>query len=215
MSNEEMAVVETVMTYDEWEKQHAEEYTKKMRKRIHELKRHQAKRDRRINRIKSILKPTPKKIVAIGVAVALTIGVSTLATERNSLYNKAEVKAQNLTIPTQLYTEENLDLLAKVLHGENGGNSDEATYLTGVVVLKRVKSKDYPNTIREVIYQKGQYAIASYLDKIEPSDKCYELAEDLLINGVDKYPDNLVYQSHFKQGKKVYAEYNGEYFCLK
>ena len=105
-------------------------------------------------------------------------------------------------------------LLAKLLEAENGSASDECIYMTGVVVLKRVKSKAYPNTIYDVIHQKGQYSTASKLDSINPSDKCLEIAEELLIYGVDDYPDKLVFQSMFPQGSKTYAVLDGEYFCL-
>jgi uncharacterized protein YerC len=80
--------------------------------------------------------------------------------------------------------------------------------------LKRVKAKSYPNTIQGVIYQKGQYSTASRLSSVKPSERCYEIANDLLTNGVDDLPDNLVFQSMFKQGKKTYRIIDGEYFCL-
>lgn len=131
------------------------------------------------------------------------------------LYNRQAVKEQNLTVPGKLYTEENLLLLAQLLEAENGSGKDETIYLTGVVVLKRVKSKDYPNTIKEVITQKGQYSTASKLMNVTPSDRCLEIAEELLIYGVDEYPDSLVYQSMFPQGRKTYKIIDGEYFCLK
>ena len=84
------------------------------------------------------------------------------------LYNRQAVKEQNLIMPDKLYTEENLLLLAQLLEAENGSGKDETVYLTGVVVLKRVKSKDYPNTIKRVITQKGQYSTASKLRNVKP-----------------------------------------------
>lgn len=136
------------------------------------------------------------------------------ATKTQTLYNKVEVKEQELTMPTKLYTEDNLMLLAKLLQAENGSSTDECILLTGVVVLKRVKSERYPNTILEVINQRGQYSTAKKLDSITPSERCLEIAEELLIYGVDDYPDNLVFQSMFPQGKETYKIINGEYFCL-
>lgn len=139
---------------------------------------------------------------------------NTAAKKTNNLYNEYSVRQQELTMPTKLYTEDNLMLLAKLLEAENGSASDECVYLTGVVVLKRVKAKGYPDTIHDVIYQKGQYSTASKLDSINPSEKCLEIAEELLIYGVDDYPDKLVFQSMFPQGHKTYAVVDGEYFCL-
>lgn len=107
--------------------------------------------------------------------------------------------------------------LARIIQAENGGHEDdEALLLTGVVVLKRVKSEEYPNTIMGVISQKGQYS--TYADGKfwnDPSKRSMRIAKKLLTTDIaDKYPDNLVYQAEFKQGKSVYKKLGYEYFCL-
>lgn len=107
--------------------------------------------------------------------------------------------------------------LARIIQAENGGHEDdEALLLTGVVVLKRVKSKNYPSTIMGVISQKGQYS--TYADGKfwnEPSKRSMRIAKKLLTTDIsDEYPDNLVFQSEFKQGRTVYKKLGYEYFCL-
>lgn len=107
--------------------------------------------------------------------------------------------------------------LARIIHAENGGHKDdEALLLTGVVVLKRVKSDEYPNTIMGVISQKGQYS--TYADGKfwnEPSKRSVMIAKKLLkTNIADDYPNNLVFQAEFKQGRTVYKKLGYEYFCL-
>lgn len=107
--------------------------------------------------------------------------------------------------------------LARIIQAENGGHEDdEALLLTGVVVLKRVKAKNYPDTIMGVISQKGQYS--TYADGKfwnEPSKRSFRIAKKLLTTDIaDKYPDNLVYQAEFRQGKAVYKKLGYEYFCL-
>ena len=107
--------------------------------------------------------------------------------------------------------------LARIIQAENGGHEDdEALLLTGVVVLKRVKSKHYPDTIMGVISQKGQYS--TYADGKfwnEPGKRSMRIAKKLLsTNIVHDYPDNLVFQSEFEQGRAVYKKLGYEYFCL-
>lgn len=107
--------------------------------------------------------------------------------------------------------------LARIIQAENGGHEDdEALLLTGVVVLKRVKSKYYPDTIMGVISQKGQYS--TYADGKfwnKPSKRSMRIAKKILkTNIAEKYPDNLVFQSEFKQGRAVYKKLGYEYFCL-
>ena len=108
--------------------------------------------------------------------------------------------------------------LARIIQAENGGHEDdEALLLTGVVVLKRVKSKYYPDTIIGVISQKGQYS--TYADGKfwnEPSKRSMRIANKILkTNIAEKYPDNLVFQSEFMQGRAVYKKLGYEYFCLE
>ena len=107
--------------------------------------------------------------------------------------------------------------LARIIQAENGGHEDdEALLLTGVVVLKRVKSDEYPDTIMGVISQKGQYS--TYADGKfwnEASKRSMRIAKKLLSTDIaDDYPDNLVFQAEFRQGKSVYKKLGYEYFCL-
>lgn len=108
--------------------------------------------------------------------------------------------------------ENDLMLLAKLIYLENGSGSDEVQLLTGNVVLNRVASKKYPNTIKEVIYQKGQYSVSSKIKSTKPSERAIKNAKRLL-EGERFCPSNVVYQSRFKQGSGVYKKINGEYFC--
>ena len=107
--------------------------------------------------------------------------------------------------------------LARIIQAENGGHEDdEALLLTGVVVLKRVKAKYYPDTIIGVISQNGQYS--TYADGKfwnEPSSRSMRIAKKLLsTNIVHDYPDNLVFQAEFEQGRAIYKKLGYEYFCL-
>ena len=57
------------------------------------------------------------------------------------------------------YTEEELDLLARLIFSESGIESYETQLKVGSVVMNRVDSPHFPNTIREVIYQKNQFSV--------------------------------------------------------
>ena len=158
------------------------------------------------------------KLALIGLLlVCMIVHAFTSGKTYGEMYSSAKNKKYDVGVkePTSLYSISNINLLAKLIMAENGGaKNDECLVLTGVVVLKRVKSKQYPNTIKEVIYQKGQYSTAKNLNKINPNERALEIAEELLIYGVEEYPDNLVFQSMFKQGKRVYKKIGTEYFCL-
>ena len=139
------------------------------------------------------------------------------------VYDIAEETAEPTKKPAKKKTkskevsENDILNLARIIQAENGGHEDdEALLLTGVVVLKRVKSDEYPDTIMGVISQKGQYS--TYSDGKfwnEPSKRSMRIAKKILkTNIAERYPDNLVFQSEFKQGRAVYKKLGHEYFCL-
>lgn len=57
------------------------------------------------------------------------------------------------------YTEEELDLLARLIYSEAGSESYDTKLKVGSVVMNRVEDSNFPNTIRDVIYQKGQFSV--------------------------------------------------------
>ncbi|MBS4214437.1 cell wall hydrolase [Neobacillus rhizophilus] len=57
----------------------------------------------------------------------------------------------------QGYSEQELDLLARLVRAEAEIEPYEGKVAVACVVLNRVTSSAFPNSIREVIYQKGQF----------------------------------------------------------
>lgn len=113
--------------------------------------------------------------------------------------------------------EYELWLLAHLINGEAGATwcSDTTRYYVGSVVLNRVNHAEFPDSIEGVIYQSGQYSCTwdGNFD-LEPSDRCWEIARDLLING-SGLPNDVVFQANFSQGSGVYDYIDGVYFCYR
>lgn len=80
-------------------------------------------------------------------------------------------------------------LLAALIQCEAGGESYEGKVAVGAVVMNRVRSSRYPNTIGDVIYAPGQFTpagngkVASILAN-GPRESCIQAAQEA-INGVD------------------------------
>lgn len=115
------------------------------------------------------------------------------------------------------YSEEDYELLAHLLMGEAGADwcEDEMLFMVGCVALNRVKSDSFPDTLKEVIYQKGQYqcVVDGNFDR-EPTDRCWEIAFELLMEG-SYIPENVVYQSEFRQGSGLFMKVQNMYFCYE
>lgn len=109
---------------------------------------------------------------------------------------------------------EDIKLLAEVMYHENWHTDKDhkAAYYTGAVVLNRVARKDFPDTVKDVLYQKGQYITTGKFFTEELPLECYEMAKELLIKGAD-IPIAVIFQStHRTFGSGVWKCINGEYF---
>ena len=70
------------------------------------------------------------------------------------------------------------ELLAALIYCEAGNQPYEGQVAVGAVVMNRVRSGSYPNTISEVIYQSGQFgpAMTGWLDSVLSSGGYTETA---------------------------------------
>ncbi|CQR47977.1 Spore cortex-lytic enzyme precursor [Paraliobacillus sp. PM-2] len=88
-------------------------------------------------------------------------GVSVSALQQtNHLKGITIYPGQLLTLPTRISNQE-MDLLARLVHAEAKGEPYAGKVAVATVVLNRVDHSDFPNTIKEVIYQRsagGYYA---------------------------------------------------------
>jgi hypothetical protein len=116
------------------------------------------------------------------------------------------------------YSDEDIWYLSRVIQAESGYCQREMMEGVGSVVLNRVESDLFPNTVREVIEQPGQYSTLSWLSSQAPTDEVMEVTVDLLENG-SKYPEDVLYQANFVQGSGVYktlsTSYSTMYFCYQ
>lgn len=77
-------------------------------------------------------------------------------------------------------------LLAAIIYCEAGNQPHDGKVGVGAVILNRVRSGSFPNSIRAVIYQRGQFgpAITGKLDRVLASgnipEACYQAAADAL-----------------------------------
>lgn len=59
---------------------------------------------------------------------------------------------------TKKYNKADLRLMSAIIYCEAGSEPYAGKVAVGIVVMNRVKSKAFPNTIRKVIYQKSQFS---------------------------------------------------------
>lgn len=125
----------------------------------------------------------PKSIAAIkrfqknnGLAVDGIVGPKTAAKIGITLTSSSSGVKQS---SSDLY------LLAKCIYAEARGESYKGQVAVGAVILNRVKSPDFPNTIAGVIYQPWAFtAVNDGQINLEPNQTAYNAAKDAM-NGWD------------------------------
>lgn len=89
--------------------------------------------------------------------------------------------------------QSDVELLAHLIHGEARGEPYVGMVAVGAVVLNRVKSSSFPNTIAGVVYQSGAFdAVKDGQINLAPSEQSRRAARDAL-NGWDPTGGCLYY----------------------
>lgn len=110
-----------------------------------------------------------------------------LAEAQAAQSTQAVETSQGASVPAAV---DDVTLLAAIIQCEAGSDIYESQLAVGAVVINRVKSGAYPNSISEVIYQRGQFGpassgkLASVLASGSIGGTAYQAATDA-INGVD------------------------------
>ncbi len=111
------------------------------------------------------------------------------------------------TEPSIDVSADDLNLLAAIIYCEAGNQSREGKVAVGAVVMNRVASSLFPNTIYDVIYQSGQFtpassgALANALANGVPDD-CVEAAQAAL-NGENPVGGALYFNTGSGQGMQI------------
>jgi len=87
----------------------------------------------------------------------------------------------------------NLNLLARLVYGEARGEPYTGQVAVAAVVLNRVKSSSFPNTVSGVIYQAGAFSVVNDGQiNLTPNQTAYNAARDAL-NGWDPSYGSIYY----------------------
>lgn len=144
-----------------------------------------------------IIKRIIKKVKAPIILVCLLVGLY-ISLNFESLEITTEVFAaitDQSSTSTKKQTDQSstnnskdmVELLARLINGEARGEPYKGQVAVGAVVMNRVKSSEFPDTISGVIYQKGQFSCVTdgQINKaIDENSTVYKAAREAL-NGAD------------------------------
>ena len=148
------------------------------------------------------------KLVVILFALVLSLYISTnydnlIFSKNFNLYAK-EADASSISTAKPVTGDDMVELLARLINGEARGEPYIGQVAVGAVILNRVKSPKFPNTIAGVIYQNnqcssvkdGQFDVA-----IEEGSTVYKAAQEAM-NGSDPTGGALYFYNPSKTKSK-------------
>ena len=122
-----------------------------------------------------------------------------------------EAKEQAEREAREAYVRQNQELMASIIFCEAGNQSYEGQVAVGAVIMNRVKSGNYPNTIEEVVYQSGQFSPAGsgWLNKVRNSSGYTQMAMQAAIDALNGSNPigNCLYFDQGGYGMKIGAHY--------
>ena len=128
------------------------------------------------------------------------------------LYYEPEPVRGECRYPDIHLTDEDKDLLARMIWTEAQGESLEGQQAVAEVVLNRMASDLYPDTLRGVIFADGQFKSATQLDDAKPYQAQYEMIENALY-GPYVLPKEVVFFATYPVNDFEWGRIGGHVFC--
>ena len=121
---------------------------------------------------------------------------------------------RNTELPSLDFTDEDIDLLAKIIWLESRGESDEGMAAVTTVIINRVLHMKFSDTLYEVLSDKGEFSSWKLLDTAKPKEREYEIIEEVLRGDwKDTLTENHVYFSTKARNSKGTIKIGNHFFC--
>lgn len=133
--------------------------------------------------------------------------------EEPFLYYEENLMGEPRYPDIQLTDEEKM-LLARVIWVEARGESAEGQQAVAEVVLNRLASDRFPDTLKSVIYASNQFRSIHYLDDATPEQAQFDALEHA-IYGPYILPENVVHFATYKTNPYVWGQIDGHIFCYQ
>lgn len=109
-------------------------------------------------------------------------------------------------------TQEDKDLMAKLIYMEGQSEPFEGQQAIAEVILNRLAADNFPDSVKSIIYAEGQFRSASQLSSAKPTHTQYEAIERAL-NGPYVLPGNVVFFATYKVNDNVWGTIGAHTFC--
>ena len=141
------------------------------------------------------------------IQIEETTALSVAEYETQQKEKEQAVQQVSQTGASMSASDSELALLAAIIQCEAGGESHTGKVAVGAVIMNRVRSSQFPNSITEVVYQSGQFSpvasgiLSSVLSQGARSD-CYQAAQEALA-GSNPIGSALYFNSGSGRGQQI------------
>lgn len=111
-------------------------------------------------------------------------------------------------------TDQEKYLLAQVVWTEARGEIAEGQQAVAEVILNRLASGSFPDTLKGVLFADGQFRSIDYLEEAIPEQAQYDAIERA-IYGPYILPEDVVHFATYRATKNVWGQIGGHYFCYQ
>lgn len=133
--------------------------------------------------------------------------------EEPFIYEEEEVEVE-CRYPDLELTQDDIELLARMVWVEAQGEPEEGQQAVAEVVLNRLAADNFQDTLKGVIYAEGQFRSTAFLEDAEPTQTQYEAVEQAL-NGPYVLPKDVVFFATYAVNKNVWGKIGGHTFCYQ
>lgn len=113
-------------------------------------------------------------------------------------------------------TEDERELIARVIYLEARGEPAEGQQAVAEVILNRVAAENFPDRVADVIHQENprQFTTAPYIDTADPGEAQYA-AVDAALYGEPVLPLDVVYFSREPENDNLWGTIGEHSFCYQ
>lgn len=111
-------------------------------------------------------------------------------------------------------TEEEMDLIARLICTEGASEPFEGQQAIAEVVLNRLHQGGFGETIRGIVYAEGQFESVNQIYLAKPTYSQYKAIENALY-GPYVLPEDVYYFAKFKMNDNVWGKIGSHYFCYQ
>lgn len=138
--------------------------------------------------------------------VSTTVKINSTSPPQNKRSSTTNKSKDNNKAKSKIKLDEDDEyLLAKIAMAEAEGQSTKGKALVMCVVINRVLSNEFPDSVHDVIYEENQFSPISNgrFDRVEPNKDCYK-SLNMIKSGWDESNGALYFESC--KGKSWHSE---------